>query len=161
MKPGPKPKSFESFLRPAENGCIEWAGVTLRSNGRDSHRYGRFTRDGKKYLAHRYAYEAVVGSIPDAMDVLHRCDNTLCCNPKHLFLGTQADNMADMSSKGRARKTGDPKPKGEASPRAKLTDAQITDLRARRASGETVTALATVYGVHHSYISRLARGIRR
>lgn len=157
----PRRSEFSQFFRLLPNGCAEWTGTTLRSDGRESHRYGRFTRGGKKHLAHRYAYERAIGRIPEGMEVCHRCDNTLCVNPAHLFLGTHAENMADMSRKGRARKTGDPKPKGERSPTAKLSDAQINDLRARRALGETVTALASAYGVHHSYISRVARGIRR
>lgn len=158
---GPRRRDFYEFFRLLPNGCAEWTGVTIRSNGRDSHRYGRFTRGGKKHLAHRYAYESRFGPIPDGLEVMHRCDNTLCVNPDHLLLGTHADNMADMAAKGRASRTGAPKPKGGASPGAKLTDAQITELRARRASGETVTALASAYGVHYSYVSRVARGIRR
>lgn len=155
------PRIFESFLRSAPSGCIEWAGVTLKSNGRDSHRYGRFTQSGVKQLAHRVAFERANGPIPDGLMVLHRCDNTLCCNPGHLFLGTHADNMADMRSKGRANRRPPPPRRGEASPVMKLRDAEITEIRSRRASGETVTSLAAAFGVHYSYISRVARGIRR
>lgn len=155
------PRDFASFLVERDNGCVEWSGVTLKSNGRDSHRYGRYTRGGKKHLAHRVAYEREFGPIPQGMCVLHKCDNTLCCNPRHLFLGTHADNMADMAGKGRTRKCGDPKPRGEDSPKAKLTDAQVCSIRAQRDRGETTIAISAAYGVSPSYISRIARGLVR
>ena len=154
-------KLFHNMLRRAENGCLEFTGVSLRSGGKDSHRYGRITRNGKKMLAHRYAYELEYGVIPDGMCVCHKCDNTLCCNPAHLFLGTQKENIRDAVSKNRMSRVSRPKPKGEQSPTARLTDLQITEIRNRRHSGESVASLAAAYGVHHSYISRLANGNRR
>jgi hypothetical protein len=154
-------KSFDYYLIERANGCIEWRGATVKSNRRETHRYGRFTRDGVKKLAHRVAFERVNGPIPNGLEVLHRCDNTLCCNPNHLFLGTHADNMKDMADKGRAARISRPGKKGESSPKVKLTDAQVSEIKSRRAAGENVTVLAAAYGVHYSYISRLARGVRR
>jgi hypothetical protein len=84
-----------------EAGCWNW------QLGRDRVGYGRVkvqmgARESfRTTSAHRYAYELWVGPIPDGMNVLHRCDNPPCCNPGHLFLGTQRDNMADMHNKGR------------------------------------------------------------
>ena len=79
--------------------CWEWTG-TLDQNG-----YGRLgvRRDGwpRNPTAHRLSYDLYRGEIPSGIFVLHRCDNPPCCNPSHLFLGTQADNIHDMLSKGR------------------------------------------------------------
>ena len=55
----------------------------------------------KNYGAHRVAYELANGGIPDGLFVLHRCDNPVCCNPRHLFVGTQSDNASDMWNKKR------------------------------------------------------------
>jgi hypothetical protein len=59
--------------------------------------------------SHRAAWKLTHGPIPDGLQVLHRCDNPPCCNPAHLFLGTQQDNIADMHKKGRYRKKGQAK----------------------------------------------------
>ena len=80
------------------NGCLEWTKSTNR-NG-----YGLIGFDGKCRLAHRVAWELANGPIPDGLNVLHHCDNPPCCDTeKCLFLGTQADNVADMEAKGRGR----------------------------------------------------------
>jgi len=63
--------------------------------------YGTIQCDGRSLLAHRVVYELTVGPIPPGMNVLHSCDNPACCNPDHLWTGTQADNIADMYAKGR------------------------------------------------------------
>ena len=154
-------ENFLSKLAITPTGCLEWTGYTIKSNGYEAHRYGRFNIGGKRLLAHRYAYILAYGEIPLGMNVCHHCDNTKCCNPEHLFIGTQKENMRDMVEKGRSSKPSYPKPKGEKSPCAKLLDAQIIEIRSRRSLGETTTSLAAAYGVHYSYISRLARGIGR
>lgn len=84
-------------LVPAENGCLEFSGA------RDNRGYGQIGIAHVRYRAHRVAWEGVYGPIPDGLCVLHRCDNPPCCNVAHLFLGTKADNNADMAAKGRAR----------------------------------------------------------
>jgi len=82
------------------------------------------------------------GSIRDGQCVLHRCDNRLCVNPAHLFLGTQADNMKDMDAKGR-RKVGN---------RWKFGPDEVRAIRARRAAGERGVDLAREFGVHENVI---------
>lgn len=79
--------------------CWECTGSTVRG------RYGHFRRapsnGGGMIYAHRYSWLFFKGEIPAGLYVLHRCDNPRCVNPKHLFIGTQQDNMNDMKNKGR------------------------------------------------------------
>ena len=77
------------------DACWPWTASTCGGG------YGQFRLAGRPQLAHRVAYEQLVGPIPNGRHVLHRCDTPLCVNPAHLFLGTHTDNMADMTIKGR------------------------------------------------------------
>jgi hypothetical protein len=76
--------------------CWHWTGA---DNGRGG--YGRMTYEGVSQPAHRLAYRAFVGEIPDGLYVLHTCDNRACINPEHLWLGTYSDNIRDAWAKGR------------------------------------------------------------
>jgi hypothetical protein len=79
-----------------ENGCWNYTGF------KDKFGYGRLRGlDGHKILAHRLSYEENYGPIPEDMMVLHSCDNPACVNPEHLRLGTQTDNMQDMTGRKR------------------------------------------------------------
>lgn len=93
--PGPPPPAPS----PTE-GCWDWPDA-IQSGG-----YGMFTMTtakGKKtqVLAHRISHEIYNGPIPDDLFVLHSCDRPVCCQPRHLSAGTHADNMRDMTIKGR------------------------------------------------------------
>jgi len=78
-----------------DEGCWEWTASTNKLG------YGWFGAHRKTHLAHRVSWELNVGPIPEGSHVLHRCDNPPCIRPGHLFLGTDADNMADMVAKRR------------------------------------------------------------
>lgn len=88
--------------------CWEWTAARYTTG------YAAFAMEGKQGLAHRASYEINIGSIPDGMMVLHRCDNRACVNPAHLFLGTHADNMRDRNAKGRQSRGEKSRPKNPA-----------------------------------------------
>lgn len=82
----------------SEKGCWLWRGIIEVASG-----YGAIhDQSGKKHVAHRASYEAWVGPIPEGNIVRHKCDVRSCMNPDHLEVGTQADNMRDMSIRGRS-----------------------------------------------------------
>ena len=111
----------------SEHDCWEWIGA-LNSNG-----YGSVKLpDADATGAHRLAYAVANDASPGHLHVLHRCDNRRCCNPAHLFLGTNADNVADKVAKGRAIgpfKLADRPQSGE------LAGEQLPTSQARRSSG--------------------------
>lgn len=116
--------------------------------------YGTFGLGKSKLKASRVSWELETGSAPGALCVCHRCDNPRCVRASHLFLGTKAENSADMARKGRAARHG--KPKGEAHAQAKVTDGLVLEIRKLRDSGEKLALLAVRFGVSQSAISRIA-----
>lgn len=134
------PEKFWSRVRRAgANDCWPWLGA--RDGG-----YGQLSYQGKIWRAHRLAWKLTRGSFRNF--VLHRCDNPICCNPKHLFLGTQADNNRDRMLKGR-----DGDHKGMKHGRAVLTDKAVKFIRAKpEFSGAD---LARRFGVTRTTVSRV------
>jgi len=96
---------FESYvIKIPIAGCWIWGrGV---GSGKPGFRYGLLRRSGVVHRAHRLSYELWNGPIPNGMHVLHQCDVTECCNPNHLFIGTNLDNIADCKAKGRTKGRG-------------------------------------------------------
>ena len=130
---------FENKIESGSDGCTLWSG------GCNSNGYGQIGFKSKVLLAHRVSWELYRGEIPDGKCVLHRCDNPLCVNPDHLFIGTQLDNMLDRTEKSRAAK-------GEQHGRSKLTAIEILLIRA---DNRLHREIATAYGVNRQSISAI------
>lgn len=141
------PDTFDSYVAKADSGCWEWIGF-IRWNG-----YGTFGMGGRSIPAHRFAYERAKGAIPEGLFVCHSCDNRRCVNPDHLWVGTQADNLADMAAKGRAHKG--PTLHSEAHPKAKLTKDKA---RAIRSDPRPAHQIAPEYGISKSLVWGIKKG---
>jgi hypothetical protein len=114
--------------------------------------YGRFKSRGVNRAAHRVAWELTNGPIPEGIFVCHHCDNPPCCNPAHLFLGTQAENLSDRDQKGRAVYK-----RGEQNGGAKLTEAQVLSIRQQVAAGDSQRSVATRLGVSQGLVQMIVR----
>lgn len=132
------------------SGCWLWEKALLKDGYGASHIPRTLAAGSRSRRAHRLSYEAFTGQIPDGMMVLHKCDVPACCNPEHLFLGTSADNSADMKAKGRQAR-------GDGNGRAKLTESDVRDVLQRLAAGEKQQSIADSLGVEQQVISRIKR----
>ena len=119
------------------DACWPWTA------GANYYGYGALWVGGRMVPAHRVAYELTIGPIPEGQEVLHRCDNPVCCNSGHHFLGTQLDNMVDRDIKGRTR--WHPRCGAQAG-RAKLTDVDVHTIR-QLGSTMSCAAIARRYKV--------------
>jgi DNA-binding XRE family transcriptional regulator len=139
-----------------ENECWNWTGYQKRGP-KNPTPYGVLGWKGRPSRAHRVAFELANGEIPECMMVLHTCDNTLCCNPAHLYLGNHAQNMRDMVDRQRRKGTGS----GSSNGRSKLTQAQAEEIRALYAAGSlSQDKIAAIYGVSQFAISAIVRNKR-
>lgn len=129
--------------------CWVWLAGTSGSGS-----YGHMTIKRKGWFSHRYSWTIHNGEIAEGLYVLHHCDNVLCVNPAHLFLGTHLDNAKDRNAKGRHSK-------GEDRPAHKLTEQDVLEIRKhyKRWSyhGSNVQQLAAKYQVHPDTIRVVAR----
>lgn len=132
------------FERRGDDECWPWTGqLQHKGYGFGWFRFGDFVTRS----AHRASWIIHRGS-PGDLHVLHSCDNRRCVNPKHLFLGTNADNMADMRAKGRSAK-------GPKQAKARLTDDKV---RAIKASSDRTCDLARRYRVSYGTVAAIRHG---
>lgn len=130
--------------------CWLWKG----SPDSDGHSgYFGFNRD--RCRAYRFSWILHFGPIPKGLFVCHKCDNGLCVNPEHLFVGTQKDNIADASTKGRMVGASFP---GELNTQSKLREQEILEIRNSIGSGVSQRILAAKYCVHQASIWKVIHG---
>lgn len=130
----------------APGQCWPW----LRS--RNSQGYGGCSYQGATWKSHRLAWTLTNGLIPDGLCVCHSCDTPPCCNPAHLFLGTNAENISDREGKGRGVRL-----VGRAHGMSKLTEVDVLELRRLHATGVSQRELASRYGVTPTNVGYIIR----
>jgi hypothetical protein len=139
----------QSYAQRGDEECWEWTESTYH-NG-----YGRFSDNGRWYLAHRVSYGLNVAPIPRGMVVMHRCNNKKCVNPFHLDVGTHSENTRDALRDG-LRTEYDRR--GSSNPKAKLDDEAVKYIRRVIASGEAGRLeLARLFGVDPNTISTIVK----
>lgn len=140
-KRSPIVRFWEKVDRRGPDECWMWHGSL-------SNPYGAIHVDGKEIRASRFSYELHFGSIPDGLNVLHKCDTPGCINPNHLFLGTQLENMQDCKRKGRNGAA-----VGVARPNHKLTPELVIQLRQMHGKGDcTYSALARIFNLEKTVV---------
>jgi hypothetical protein len=130
-------------------GCWNWT-ASISKNG-----YGSFKLFGKAQTTSRVAYWIGHGTPAGEMMVLHTCDNRACCNPAHLYLGDVKQNTRDMMERGRHRSG---PVKGEQNGNAKLSEADVLEIKRQIAAGDKNQAIADRFGATHQMISKIRNG---
>ncbi len=164
--------------KPELGPCWVWTGATTYQG------YGKMNIRGVRNFTHRISWEIHNGPVPDGLWVLHKCDFTTCCRPDHLFVGTNQDNTADSTTKGRRAsgerhgthtkpetlKRGDEhwtnrmpeKVKGESNGFSKLTDDEVRAIRKaykgdEYTNRESQQSIADRFGIHQTAVSAIVR----
>lgn len=114
---------WQKVNKDGPNGCWVWIAAN------DGRGYGQLRVNGRALKAHRISYEMRYGSIPEGLEIAHRCDNPSCVNPDHLFAATHQENMQDSIDKGRASMPPPNQVEGETNGSAEYTNAQVGAFR--------------------------------
>ena len=138
---------FVEKIKLGEGGCWLWTGAKVMGSGYGKTNVSKENKDGPctylTVLAHRASYELYVGDVPEDKFVLHKCDTPSCVNPRHLFLGTQQDNIRDCVAKRRRSAR-------------KLTMESAREIRrAHGKGGVTYAGLGRQFGVSGSQIRQV------
>ncbi len=147
----------------SKDDCWEWAASKFR-NGYGQLTHGEKLYEHKNLKAHRVSYQLHFGEIPDGMLVCHNCDTPECTNPRHLFVGTQLDNVRDQIAKGRRHDTS-----GEKNGQAKLTRKIAEKIRKEYSKNDpklgpyhrkkfSQAKLAEKYGISQTVVSAIVTG---
>ncbi len=146
-------KSFEKNVVRQE-GCWDWKGSVSKGG------YPVMTcrRSIGPDRGHKASWIIHKGEIPKGMFVCHSCDNPICTNPEHLWLGTHKQNNDDKISKGRAKYQQPPIMKGDENPSRKLCSEQVKEIRNLLAKGFTCVEISKKFNVHQKTISRIKCG---
>lgn len=131
---------FDNILPVTESGCWLWEGRTPKG-------YGTVWYEGKDIRVHRLLYSLTFGSIPKGLGILHKCDVKSCCNPSHLYAGTQLQNARDAKDRGRMKPA-----KGAAQGSSKLTEEDVLNISR---DGRQQSVIAKQYGVTRQCIWRI------
>jgi hypothetical protein len=158
FKPVPieiNPRTVSYFWRrvdksPHPKGCWMWEGSKA---GTHKDKYGRMGYGKTRPGAHRFSWVLHNGPVPDDMEILHKCDNTLCVNPDHLYVGTHHRNMLDRKARGRGNH-----PTGERHPKAKLTVEQVEEIRKLGSKGYSNRELGKMFGVSNTAVFHIKKG---
>lgn len=145
-------KTIERFWskvdRRGPDDCWEWTGFCER--------YGRFKVDGKNMEAHRFALMVTNGEPTlDNIYALHRCDNPPCCNPAHLYWGSNGDNQRDAYSRNRRVAPG---VRGSRNGKSKLTEYEVVEIKELIKTGFKAGFIAKKFGRAYTTISEIRRG---
>lgn len=141
-------ETIDRLTNKVPSGCWEF-NMSPMTTG-----YGYVRVEGRPWLLHRLSWHLHYGPIPDGLYVCHKCDNKLCCNPEHLFIGTAADNTNDARQKGRMLQ-GFPDWATKKRRIKKLTDDQVRDIRSRRISQ---TEFSKLYEISMGQICKITHG---
>lgn len=141
----PEERFWEKVDKRGDDECWPWmASCSAFGHGQFTSFYPLY----KERLSHRIAWVMVNGPIPKGLCALHECDNPPCCNPRHLFLGTKADNTQDMMKKGRHIA-----PRGEGQPTHKYSEQQVLEMLQKHNGGISRKELSRQYGISSQQLS--------